>query len=139
MTGSRHDADDAVQEAVLAVGRSWTRVLARATEGVGYAYLRRAVVRKCIDLQRARLPLGEVPDRAADDEGVLRFEFDRRFFALLAGLPAQQRAMLVLRHCVDYVDARIAAVLGIGRAAVRSNAMRGLQKLRQQLDTKEEG
>lgn len=138
LTGSRHDADDAVQEAVVAVSRSWTRVLTGAPEPVAYAYLRRAVVRKCIDLHRARLPLGEVPDRPSDDGGVLRFESDQRFFALLAGLPAQQRTVLVLRHYLDYDDVRIAGLLRISRAAVRSNAMRGLQKLRQQLEHEEE-
>lgn len=137
LTGSRHDAEDAVQEAVLAVSRSWGRVLAGAADPVVYAYLRRAVVRKCIDLQRARLPLNEVPDRPVDDGNLLRFESDRRFFALLAGLPAQQRAVLVLRHYLDWDDARIASLLRVGRATVRSNAMRGLQKLRQQLEDEE--
>lgn len=137
LTGSRDAGEDAVQEAVIAVGRSWLRVLARAGEGVAYSYLRTAVVRKSIDLHRARIPTGEIPDIAAEDRGLLRFEQDRQFFALVAALPPQQRAVLVLRYYADFDDHRIAAVLGTSRGTVRSNAKRGLEKLRARLEEKD--
>lgn len=137
LTGSREAGEDAVQDAIIAVSRSWLRVLARTSEGVAYSYLRTAVVRKSVDLHRSHVPMGEVPDIAADDHGLLRFEQDRQFFALVAGLPAQQRAVLVLRYYADLDDRHVAAFLGTSRGTVRSNAKRGLEKLRAHLNEKE--
>jgi RNA polymerase sigma factor (sigma-70 family) len=131
LTGSRKEGEDAVQEAVLAVSRSWMRVLAQAGEAVAYSYLRTAVIRKSVDLQRSRIPLGAAAEVAIENDGLLRFEQDRQFFALVAALPQQQRAVLVLRYYADFDDRRIAAVLGVRGATVRSNATRGLEKLRE--------
>jgi RNA polymerase sigma factor (sigma-70 family) len=137
LTGSKAEAEDAVQEAVLAVSRSWVRVLAQASEGVTYSYLRTAVLRKVVDSHRKRIPVADTVDVPVEDHGLLRFEQDRQFFALVAALPSQQRAVLVLRYYADFDDRRIAALLGSSRSTVRSNAMRGLDKLREQLKMKE--
>lgn len=137
LLGSREEAEDAVQEAILAVSRSWIRVLATASEGVAYSYLRTALVRKTLDLHRTRLPVADPVDLPAEDHGLLQYEQDKQFFALVAALPQQQRAVLVLRYYADFDDRRIAAVLGSTRGTVRSNAMRGLSKLREQLEKKE--
>jgi RNA polymerase sigma factor (sigma-70 family) len=130
LTGSRYDAEDALQEAVIAVSGAWPRALGAASEGAAFAYLRTAVIRKVIDDRRRRMPTAEPAEHGADDAGFLRYEEDRRFFALLQALPEQQRAVLVLRYYLDLDDRRIAALLKCSRATVRSNAMRGLDKLR---------
>ena len=49
---------------------------------------------------------------------------------LLARLPKQQRAVLVLRYYEDLPDPEIAAVLGCSASTVRSNAARALARLR---------
>ena len=49
---------------------------------------------------------------------------------LLATLPRQQRAVLVLRFYEDLPDDEIAAVLECTASTVRSNAARGLASLR---------
>jgi RNA polymerase sigma factor (sigma-70 family) len=79
-----------------------------------------------------------LPPSRADDPGLLQLEEDRAFFARLQHLPPQQRAVLVLRYYLDFDDRRIAGVLGVSRATVRSNAMRGLDKLRAALSTSAE-
>ncbi|RIX29966.1 RNA polymerase sigma factor [Amnibacterium setariae] len=129
LTGSRHDAEDALQEAYIAVSRSWpTRLF--GSESAAFAYLRTAVLRKSIDLIRKRHPSDDLLERTVEDRGLLRFEEDQAFFARLQHLPQQQRAVLVLRYYLDLDDRRIAELLDITRATVRSNAMRGLDKLR---------
>lgn len=129
LTGNRLDDEDAVQDAFIAVAHSWPSRVFRS-EGSAYAYLRTAVARKAIDCVRRRRPLGEMPDLPIEDHDLLRFEEDRAFFARLQQLPEQQRTVLVLRYYLDLDDRRIADLLDITRATVRSNAMRGLDKLR---------
>jgi RNA polymerase sigma factor (sigma-70 family) len=100
------------------------------SESAAFAYLRTAVLRKSIDLIRGRRPSDDVLEQTIEDRGLLRFEEDQAFFARLQHLPQQQRAVLVLRYYLDLDDRRIAELLDITRATVRSNAMRGLDKLR---------
>jgi RNA polymerase sigma factor (sigma-70 family) len=129
LTGSRHDAEDAVQEAIIAVSRSWpTRWF--ASDAAAFGYLRTAVIRKAIDGLRRDRHEAEAVEHAVDDPALLRYEEDRAFFARLQALPQRQRAVLVLRYYLDLDDRRIAALLGITRGTVRSNAMRGLDRLR---------
>jgi RNA polymerase sigma factor (sigma-70 family) len=56
-------------------------------------------------------------------------------WALLAGLPRRQRAVLVLRYYEDLADTEIAAVLGCAPATVRSQAARALATLRAAVPT----
>ena len=55
---------------------------------------------------------------------------DEAVWALLAELPARQRAVLVLRFYEHLSDAEIADVLGVSRGTIRSQASRALDKLR---------
>lgn len=125
ITGSRADAEDSVQDAVLSVSGAWSGVAPRA----GYAYLRTAVVRRAIDGRR-RSQTAELVETSVEDHGFLQLEEDRRFVALLQILPPQQRAVLVLRFYNGLDTAAIGLILDIGRSAVRSNLARGLATLR---------
>lgn len=57
-------------------------------------------------------------------------ERDPRLWRALAALPRRQRAVLVLCYYEDLPDDEIAAMLGISRGTVRSQAARALDKLR---------
>ena len=50
--------------------------------------------------------------------------------ALLAGLPRQQRAAIVLRYYLGLEDAAVAEQLGCSVSTVRSNMSRALARLR---------
>jgi RNA polymerase sigma-70 factor (sigma-E family) len=128
LTGNRHDAEDVVQDALLAVSSHWPRVNT-------LAYVRRAVSNKALDLIRRRreFAVAEIPDAAVDDVGLFHHEQDERFFQLVESLPERQRLTLVLRYHAGLDDAEIAAMLDITQETVRSQAHRGLAKLREQL------
>jgi RNA polymerase sigma factor (sigma-70 family) len=51
----------------------------------------------------------------------------------LAGLPRQQRAVLVLRYCEDLSEAEVAGILGCSPGTVKTHAHRGMNALREVL------
>ena len=126
LTGNHADAEDVVQDALIAVAESWT-------PAHPLSYLKKAVANKAIDTIRRRrdIPTAEMPETLIEERGFLRHEQDESFFALVRSLPEGQRSTLVLRYYADLDDRTIASVLGISRATVRSQAMRGLDKLRE--------
>ncbi len=128
LTGNRHDGEDALQNAVVAVAQSWQRTRPRAA----LPYLRRAVANESPRLLRGRREIATdvAPDRPFDDPRFLRYEEDQRFFALLADLPEKQRATLVLRYFADLDDRAIGELLHCSVETVRSQASRALAKLR---------
>lgn len=127
LTGDQHLAADLVQEALVKTYVAWRRV----RPGEGLAYARRVLVNLNIDRWRRRpaLPsddvdqVSESAERNVDDhDEVVRF---------LAGLPAQQRRVIVLRYLDDLPEADVADQLGISIGAVKSACSRGLAALRQ--------
>lgn len=126
LTGDRHLAEDLVQDGLERAGISWYRIR-RKEDPEGY--IRRIVVNRFLNrvrsLKRERL-VAELPEI-----GTLGVEeaIDQTW-RLLASLPRAQRAVLVLRFYVDLRETEIAAVLGCSVGAVKSNASRGLAKLR---------
>jgi RNA polymerase sigma-70 factor (ECF subfamily) len=53
--------------------------------------------------------------------------------AALAGLSPEHRAVVVLRHLLDYTPGEIAELLELPRGTVNSRLRRGLDHLRDQL------
>ncbi|GAA2639022.1 SigE family RNA polymerase sigma factor [Actinomadura fulvescens] len=129
LTGNHHDAEDLVQEALTRVGTHWWRVRHKDDpEG----YVRTAMVRILANRRRGlreRL-MAHTPDQPVDDAGLDGLISDAAMIAYLAGLPRRMRAVLVLRYVDQLGDAEIAEVLGCSPATVRSQAARGLAKLR---------
>lgn len=133
LCGDDHRADDLVQESVTKLYVSWSA--ARKADNLD-RYVRTIVVRTHIDDTRRawfRVRLfGAVPDRAqpvpcgSDDRLVLR--------AALAGLPAGQRAVLVLRFLCDLPVTEVADILGCAGGTVKSQSAHGLAKLRAALE-----
>jgi RNA polymerase sigma-70 factor (sigma-E family) len=129
LTGSPHDAEDLVQEALCRTGLAWARVRRKdSPEG----YVRTVMVRIMVNRwrrPRRELLVAEPPERSTPGR-----EFDRvdedDIDTVLRHLPPRMRAVLVLRY-VDQLDNReIAAVLGCSVATVKSQASRALAKLR---------
>jgi RNA polymerase sigma factor (sigma-70 family) len=98
--------------------------------------VRKALVNASIDRWRAlrrhaeqRLEAGD-PGAAVDDR---TSELANRDLLLrsLAVLPPRQRAVLVLRYWEDMSEAEIAGMLGCSVGTVKSQASRGLKRLRE--------
>lgn len=91
--------------------------------------MRRTIINRHLNrlrsLRRERL-VADPPDVASSD---VEHEGDH-LWRLLAGLPRQQRAVLVLRFYLDLSEAQTAEMLGCSVGAVKSNASRGMTKLR---------
>jgi RNA polymerase sigma-70 factor (ECF subfamily) len=124
-----HDAaaaEDIAQEAFLAAIRN----LDRFDRGRPFGpWLHRIVVNRAIDWTRARQLRGETElvDAAASDAVAL----DGSLVAALAGLPPDHRAVIVLRHLLEYTPGEIAELLGLPRGTVNSRLRRGLDSLRE--------
>jgi RNA polymerase sigma-70 factor (sigma-E family) len=124
LTGNPHDAADLVQEAVVRLRGSWSRVRRKHNPE---SYVKTTITRLHISVWRRRRRehlVWEVPEQAHAEAESLDL-WDE-----LTKLPKRQRAVLVLRYYEDRSDAEIAEMLGISPGTVRSQASRALDKLR---------
>jgi RNA polymerase sigma-70 factor, ECF subfamily len=123
-----HDAaaaEDIAQEAFLAAIRALDRFDRSRPFG---PWLHRIVVNRAIDWARARAlrAEAELDDRPAPDA---QRELDDPTLAALARLSPEHRAVIVLRHLLEYTPGEIAELLGLPRGTVNSRLRRGLDEL----------
>ena len=126
---NEHDAQDAVQQALLAV---WAR-----RECVEFArlkpYLTRAVMNACRDIQRARqkaIPMKEMPEMSYQPpDGMLADAVER--------LPEELRLPLLLHYMEGYKLAEIAGALGQSLPQVTSRLFRARKRLKRMLEEAE--
>ena len=134
LTGNAPLAEDIVSDALGRAWERWDRIAAMAEPN---AYVRRMIVNEYLAWgRRGRrvTPRGDLTplidiDRVGHDPATTITERDALISAL-AELPRKQRAALVLRFYEGLPDAEIAAILGCGQGAVRSNTSRALATLR---------
>jgi RNA polymerase sigma factor (sigma-70 family) len=111
-------------------------VAARAQPG-GYA--RRILVNLAVDGARGRARRRGELDGAttvadeSDRDLLIGLETRAELLDALARLTPRQRAVLVLRYFNDLTEAETAEVLGCSPGTVKSNASRGLARLREVL------
>ncbi|MER7983406.1 SigE family RNA polymerase sigma factor [Streptomyces sp. NPDC095817] len=131
LTGDVHHAEDLTQTALAKAYRSWRRI-SRADNPD--AYVRRMLVSCNSDRFRKRRVIesltAAVPERLGRDESADRLEQRGFLLAGLAQLPPRQRAVVVLRYWEDLSEAEVAEVLGCSTGTVKSQASKGLAKLR---------
>jgi RNA polymerase sigma-70 factor, ECF subfamily len=124
-----HDAaaaEDIAQESFLAA----IRALDRFDRGRPFGpWLHRIVVNRAIDWSRARTlraeselqeVLADQPDHSDAD----------RLATAITRLPEEQRAVIVLRHLLEYTPGEIADLLELPRGTVNSRLRRGLDALK---------
>jgi RNA polymerase sigma-70 factor (ECF subfamily) len=141
-----HDAaaaEDIAQEAFLAAVRALDRFDRRRRFA---PWLHRIVVNRAIDWVRARELRREVAP-PAEAEGALALAREPapprdapsdELLAALTALPADQRAVIVMRHLLGCTPGEIAAALGLPRGTVNSRLRRGLDGLQDLIDPERE-
>lgn len=125
IVGSRAVAEELVQDAFVRVHARWSTVTHPT------AYARRAVINACRSHLRRRVL--ERRHRAALVEGVVELEA-RELLDALAGLPARQRAAVVLRFYGGLSERDTADALGCAPGTVGSLVHRALATLREAID-----
>jgi RNA polymerase sigma-70 factor, ECF subfamily len=138
-----HDAaaaEDIAQEAFLAAVRALDRFDRKRPFG---PWLHRIVVNRAIDWARARAARAEVSDEALVEARVpatasRRGEpWSEGIVAALGELNPEHRAVIVLRHLLEYTPGEIAELLDLPRGTVNSRLRRGLDQLAARLDEEE--
>jgi RNA polymerase sigma-70 factor (ECF subfamily) len=129
-----HDAaaaEDIAQEAFLAAIRALDRFDRRRPFG---PWLHRIVVNRAIDWARARALRREVAEPVESEAPPERpAAWSDEVVAALAGLDADQRAAVVLRHLLEYTPGEIARLLEVPRGTVNSRLRRALDRLATEL------
>jgi RNA polymerase sigma factor (sigma-70 family) len=132
LCSSPEDAEDAAQEALIVLYRKIGTL--RVTAALA-AWMFQIVRNECI--RRSRLafhrPLSPaIAEPSAEDAALARLEIER-IVDSIAGLPPEQRAVLVLRDVQGLSGAATAQALGLSRAAMKSRLHRGRETLRSRL------
>ena len=125
-------AEDIAQEAFLAAVRTLDRFDRRRPFG---PWLHRIVVNRAIDWARARALRAEVELADTHAAAVASVDGGDRdpLLAGLAQLSPDHRAVIVLRHLLEYTPGEIAELLELPRGTVNSRLRRGLDRLRETL------
>jgi RNA polymerase sigma-70 factor (ECF subfamily) len=136
-----HDAaaaEDIAQEAFIAAVRALDRFDRRRPFG---PWLHRIVVNRAIDWSRSRALRREVDaervPEPAGDIAVAGASVERpsdEVMAALATLTPEHRAVVVLRHLLDYTPGEIARMLELPRGTVNSRLRRALDQLEGELE-----
>ncbi|MGW4498180.1 RNA polymerase sigma factor SigM [Micromonospora sp. NPDC004336] len=142
--GDREEAADALQDALLSAHRAAGRFRG---ESAVTTWLHRIVVNACLDRIRRRQahPTVPLPDGVRDggpdsatggvEPAAPVQDHDTALVVrqALAGLPAEQRAALILVDVQGYPVAEVARILGVAEGTVKSRCARGRARLAAQL------
>jgi RNA polymerase sigma-70 factor (sigma-E family) len=135
LTGEQHAAEDLVQATLEQVYVAWRRVAAADDPE---AYVRRVMINTQARKHRRRLREFLAPK---DDSGIVHEVADtgdriaqaddrNALLTALAQLPPRQRQAVVLRYWEDLTETQTAEAMGCSVGAVKSNAAKGIAKLR---------
>jgi RNA polymerase sigma-70 factor (sigma-E family) len=132
----RAEAEDLLQDVLERAYRRWHRI---CQDGDPEPYVRQMLVNASVDRWRrlrrrpeAPLPAdpGELDSNRAGSDQAARVADRDLLLRALAELPAGQRAVLVLRYFADMSEAQTARALGCSVGSVKTQAARGLARLR---------
>ena len=129
-------AEDIAQESFLAAIRALDRFDRRRPFA---PWLHRIVVNRAIDWARARAlraEVGDAPLAAVAEDDRPGTGYSPRMVAALGQLSPDHRAVIVLRHLLEYTPGEIAELLELPRGTVNSRLRRGLDELAEQLESR---
>jgi RNA polymerase sigma-70 factor (ECF subfamily) len=125
-------AEDIAQEAFLAAVAALDRFDRRRPFG---PWLHRIVINRAIDWGRREALRARVDAESAQEEPPPAPEgVGEDVMAALSELPVEQRAVVVLRHLLEYTPGEIARILDLPRGTVNSRLRRGLDQLSERLE-----
>jgi RNA polymerase sigma-70 factor (sigma-E family) len=134
IAGDTHHAEDLLQSALERACRRWKKIGAMDHPE---AYVRRIIVNLATDRWRGRRYVTEVPldeeviaGNAAAMDPTSLVDLRHGLAAALRRLPVAMRTVLVLRYWEGLPEAEVAAELGCSVGSVKSQASRGLARLR---------
>jgi len=131
LTGDWQLAEDLLQTALAKSYLAWARI---RHDGDPEGYVRRVLFTTYITWWRRRwrseTPTSTLPDRPDSRDAFTQVDLRDAVVQALAGLPRRQRAVVVLRYYCDLSEAETAHVLSCSVGAVKSQAAKGLNRLR---------
>ncbi len=129
LTGNHEQAEDLLQAALVKTWRHWRRIERTDRPEV---FVRRVLVNQQRSWWRARRVVEDVTAVVPEQPGPATAGIEEReeLWRELQRLPARQRAVIVLRYWEDLSEQETADVLGCSLGTVKSQASRGLQRLR---------
>jgi len=134
ITCDRSLAEEVTQDVFLELHRNLGGM---ASEDHALFWLRKVSAHRAIDAVRrlARIPeatddAAELPGESSSSDPMLA----RRLQQLVAGLPENIRAVIVLRYQEDLMPEEISRTLNMPVATVKSNLQRGLELLRRKTE-----
>jgi RNA polymerase sigma-70 factor (sigma-E family) len=130
LTGDWQLAEDLVQTALAKCYPAWQRI----GDGADEPYVRRTLVTTYVTwwrrAWRGERPTDPFPDTVEAADDVARVDLRRLLCGALAELPRRQRATVVLRYYCDLSESETAHALGCSVGTVKSQAAKGLARLR---------
>jgi RNA polymerase sigma-70 factor (ECF subfamily) len=129
-----HTAEDIAQEGFVAAVRALDRFDRSRPFG---PWLRTIVARRAIDATRARALRREVEDSALAHVAAAEpapAAPEPELLSAIAGLPDDQRIVVVLRHLLELTPSEIAAIVDAPRGTVNSRLRRGLDTLSREVE-----
>ena len=125
LTNRSSDAEDIVQEALIAAHRHWDQI---ATYEDPIAWLKRVVANRCTSrwrrLSRETLAISRVGSRLASGGSDSPPLSDAALWAAVRALPRQQARAVVLYYVGDQPITAVATALGCSSGAVKSHLSR---------------
>jgi RNA polymerase sigma factor (sigma-70 family) len=131
LTRNRHEAEEVMQDAFLALWPRWENVAA-GPDAVGYLY-RTAMNTWRSRLRRAAVAVRKVVHQIPSDGEMAAIEERDAVVRALGPLPSRQRAAIVLMDVLDLTSEQAGKILKIRPATVRVLAARGRATLAKEI------
>jgi RNA polymerase sigma-70 factor (sigma-E family) len=140
LVGDWHWAEDVVQMTLAKAYLAWRRVEQADRPEL---YVRRILVTTAVRHRRRRdgaeeARAGIEPGQRREEAGMQRVDEVDALRRALTSLPPRQRAAVVMRYYEDRPVSDVAAIMGCSIGTVKSQASRGLDKLKEVLSDKGE-
>lgn len=136
LTRNRHEAEEVMQDAFLALWRRWDEVTP-GPNAVGYLYTT-AMNGWRSRLRRAAVAIRKAIHQIPPDDEMSAVEQRDTVVRALKALPSRQRAAVVLMDVLDLSSNQAGEILGISPATVRVLAARGRGTLAREMGDRDD-